>query len=106
MSDYLLPYPILLGRDFLCAFNIGLSMYHLIPNSVVKPEIILNVDSDLNKIMVSNNVLHCVFGLVGDKSSVMNTCNLCQSVLVECCGSSEVCDDDSGSDMDDLLPHI
>lgn len=61
VSDYLLPYPLLLGRDFLCAFDIGLSMYHLIPNSVLKPEIILNVDSDLNKIMVSNDVLHCAY---------------------------------------------
>lgn len=86
VSDCLIPCPLLLGRDFLKAFKIGLSMYNSIPNTIPKPKIELSCDSDVNKISVSDQVLHCVYGTIGDQSIMGGVCDRCRSAprVVSC----------------------
>lgn len=108
VSDSLIPYPVLLGRDFLSVFNIKLSMYHLIPNAVSKPKIELVADSEVNKICISDQVLHCVYGSVGGQSRVVSTCGRCRPATVACgirCNSDKL--NDSASALSgNSLPHI
>lgn len=84
VPDNLIPCPLLLGRDFLRAFKIKLAICNSIPNTIPKPKIKLSEDSDVNKIYVSDQALHCVYGSIGGQSSIAYVCEHCKSGAVSC----------------------
>lgn len=74
VSDELLPCPLLLGRDFLSAFRIRLSMHYPANPTIVKPKVAINKDATGDRISVSDRVLHCVYESSGDQSYVCSVC--------------------------------
>lgn len=77
VSDHLIPYPLLLGRNFLSAFRIKLFMH--CRNKTVTPKI--ECDKNLNKLKVSNKVLHCVYDSPNKPFRTGTPCDLCHSVV-------------------------
>lgn len=64
IPDNFIPYPIILGRDWLKAMGIKLMISD---KNISRPQIECNSDR-ANKIRISNNVLHCVYSCFNDKN--------------------------------------
>lgn len=77
VSDNFIPYPILLGRDFLSVFNIQLSINKITQNrsNEITPKI--EYDEKINELRVSNRVLHCVYTSPNLRAIPYKACRLC-----------------------------
>lgn len=93
----------LLGRNFLRAFGIHFIM-KLNSNKVLKPKIEINLDSERNKIRISNKILHCVYGSFGNKKSdVLMECELCRRLPNTCIAN---CGSEGNNNKLDEIPRI
>lgn len=84
IPDNFMSHSVLLGRNFMRAFGIRLSI-ETVTNNIPKPKIEINVDSKRNKIRVSNQTLHCVYGSFSDKNlDFLSECELCRRLPNAC----------------------
>lgn len=85
IPDNFMSYSVLLGRNFMRAFGIHLSIAETISNKIHKPKVEINLKSDDNKIRVSEQTLHCVYKSFGDKSlDSFSECELCRRLPNAC----------------------
>lgn len=70
---------VLLGRNFLRAFGIFLSIAETNSNKIQRPKIEINSNKEKNKIRIDEQTLHCVYSSLGDESSdLISECELCR----------------------------
>lgn len=111
IPDNFISYPILLGRNFMRAFGIKLSIAELIPNTISKPIVEVKLQQERNKIRISEQVLHCVYNSFGDKESIdFSECELCRrmpnAVMVTCDSLTVVNSEMSDNNIDSAISQI
>lgn len=105
IPDNLMSHSVLLGRDFMRAFNIQLSIVEPILNKISKPKVEINLER--NKIRVSNKSLHCVYSSDGvSKSRALLDCELCRLLPDVCIANCEKLECKYSDLSDDNVDHI